>query len=707
MKHVQIPQLLNKALRFHQAGRIQDAVSGYQEILKKDPTHCDALHLLGVAAQQLNQLDASIQLIKAAIEQNPKAAPFHHNLANSYLQNNMPLEALQSYHAALQLNPNYAEAHNGMGNALVKLKQEAVALEAYQNAIRCNPNLADAHYSAGRVYSKLLRFKEAIPAYRAAVQLNGNCFDYYFNLGNALLKASEYEEAIPVLKRALKLQKGDPELLCNLGFALEKVGETEKAEEIYLSLLESSPNYSQLHNNYGKLLANKEKYNEAVVHYKKAIQLDPQNAYAYFNLGVICLNRNEDEEAEENFRAALTIESDLPEANYNLGNIFRKDFRLAEAIACYRRATETPNEENKHKALTNLALTLYEVGEIEESLTTYQAAVQLDPTDNVARVCYAYALMTEGRLQEGLPEHEARFHTPDAKILRDIEAPLWRGEPLNGAKILIYWEQGLGDTLQFIRYIPLVAQRGGRVILEVQEPLRRLIANIPGVDSFICHGDQLPDISWQCPLMSLPLAFGTTFDSIPASAAYISVPPERVRAAAVQFSANTLRVGLVWSGNPKHKLDAHRSMQLAHVKPLLELEGVTFFALQPGEVEKQLAANPDFDRIENLGPQFTDFLDTAAAIANLDLVISVDTSVAHLAGAMGMPTWVLIHHNRIDWRWFREGDTSPWYPSARIFRQPASGDWESVIQTVKEELKLLLATKKQGRTTILQEVQSA
>jgi len=262
----------------------------------------------------------------------------------------------------------------------------------------------------------------------------------------------------------------------------------------------------------------------------------------------------------------------------------------------------------------------------------------------------------------------------------------WKGEPLDEARILLYAEQGLGDTLQFVRYVPLVAARNGQVLLEVQPALRRLLSKVDGAFEVISRGADLPEFTWQCPLLSLPLAFATEVSTIPAQVPYITPDPAEVEAWRPRLQGEKRRIGVAWGGNPEHHRDRLRSIPLAQLAPLLDLPGTTFYSLQVGAGAEQTKQLPPGARLIDLTASLKDFADTAALVAHLDLVISVDSSVAHLAGAMAKPVWVLLNKGP-DWRWLLDREDSPWYPTARLFRQATAGDWRDVVGRVEAELR--------------------
>jgi hypothetical protein len=312
--------------------------------------------------------------------------------------------------------------------------------------------------------------------------------------------------------------------------------------------------------------------------------------------------------------------------------------------------------------------------------------------------------LSEGNLSQGWGEFEYRQSARRAR--GRFPQPQWKGEPLEGAHIFLHAEQGLGDALQCVRYVPLVAARGGKVVLGVQKRLHRLLAGTEGARQVISEGEPLPEFSWHCPLFSLPLAFATDLDTIPARIPYVHPNPTQAEAWRQRLQGNSLRIGLAWGGNPNYPHELWRSIPLEKLAPLTGLANATFYSLQMGPAAAQVKQLGSRVHLIDLQEEQKDFADTAAIIANLDLVISVDTSVAHLAGAMGKPVWILLN-NSPDWRWLIDREDSPWYPTARLFRQSTFGNWQEVLTRVERELCGLVArTAAQGRDSGIKLVDS-
>ena len=429
--------------------------------------------------------------------------------------------------------------------------------------------------------------------------------------------------------------------------------------------------------NLGNVLQTQGRLDEAVHCYRKALSLNPRSAPAHGNLGLALQFLGCFEEAAESLERALVLDPGIAVAHTNLGNVRQAQGRLAEAVACHELALAI--EPMNPEAYSNLGGVLDLQGKLTESIAAYDRALVLKPDFAVALFNRSLLRLRSGDFVLGLPDYEHRWHLNKR---RDFREPQWHGEPLRGARILLYSEQGLGDTVQFLRYVPMVQAAGGKVILEVQPQMRRLAAQLPGAVELICSGEPLQQLDWHCPLMSLPLAFGTTLDTIPARVPYLTIPQEADTACAIAGKECGLRVGIAWAGSPGHMRDRFRSIPLELLRPLFGLAGAQFFALQVGPAAEELKVAGVLAGVIDLAPKIEDMADTAALIANLDLVIAVDTAVAHLAGALGKPVWVMLPLAP-DWRWLLDREDSPWYPTMRLFRQSMLGDWVSVVEAVR------------------------
>lgn len=556
--------------------------------------------------------------------------------------------AIQWIQKAIQSNPCVPDFHTHLGSVFMAMGRFADAAGAFQKAVSLGPDSADAHYNLGVALHQLGQLDKAIASYQTALRLNPDAAAFN-NMGVALAARGCRDEAADAFRLALRLRTDHADALMNLGNLLKELGRAEEAIECYQKRL-CLPNVPfELVLHLGGLLQLRGRLDEAESLYRQALQgrPDPQ---VLNNLAIISEERGNLDEAERLARQALASRPDFVEALDNLGNILLKQRRITEAIA------------------------------------SYDKALALQPGDANVRYNRSIALLTHGDLPRAWQEYDWRhFWSRTNSPLLECPQPLWRGEDLTGRTLLLYAEQGLGDTLQFIRYLPLVAARGpARIFLHCPAELHAVLQGLPGVTRLFAPGESVPEFDTHAPLMDLPCVFGTTLDTIPAGVPYLPAPrgeaPPELRA------SGNLKVGIVWAGGTKHPQDRFRSVRLEEFAPLLDVPGIDFYSLQVGSRSSDLAQPGAPRGIVDLSPRLKDFADTAAAMMRLDLVISVDTSVVHLAGALGRPVWTLLPFAS-DWRWLMNRGDTPWYPTMRLFQQTTPGDWAGVFAKVKAALK--------------------
>jgi len=511
-----------------------------------------------------------------------------------------------------------------------------------------------------------------------------------YRLGIERYRQGDVAGAADLIARSLALHP-QPGAFSDLGIMLHTLGRLVEAEDAYRAALRLQPQYPEAYNNLGITLHTQARFDEAEAAYRAALALRPHYAEALNNLAVTLTDLTRTEEALAACRAALSLFPDYVNAHLTRANALLAQGLTDAALAAFETALTL--HPHSLEGLVNHGNALRQAGRPEEALARYDQALVLHPGYVEARVNRSFLLLGRGDMERGWFEYEWRFCTPGLAPHRLLQ-PQWTGEPLEGRTILLHAEQGFGDTLQFVRYAPLVAQRGGRVLLGAPAPLHRLLRTLPGVERVLEPDEPPPPFDLHCPLMSLPFAFRTRLDSVPAEVPYFFPDPADVAAWRARLPDDgALKVGLVWAGNPRphmpraNLIDRRRSLALTQLAPLAGVPGVRFYSLQKdGDAVLQAKAPPAGMDLVNLMDGVSDFADTAALVANLDLVIGVDTSVIHLAGALGVPVWVL---SRFDgcWRWLQDRDDSPWYPSMRLFRQEAPGDWGPVVARVAEALR--------------------
>lgn len=681
----EVGNLLRTAVQYHQSGRLGEAAPIYRQVLDLVPDHPDALHLAGVLAFQGGRALEALELIDKALARSATFAEAHSNRGNVLRALGRTDDAVAAYRQAITLAPANPLPWGNLGNALRDSGRTPEALLAYQEAIRRQPGFAEAHLNQGIVLRELGRGSEALASFEAAIRARPEFAAAHDQYGNALRDAGRLDEAIAAYERAVSLDPGFTTGYCNLGSALWEAGRYHAAADALQAALALDPRCPDAHNHMGNVCKSLGYLDQAQSAYREALVARPDYAEAHFNLGVLLGELEKPVEALASYRAALSFKADFADAFSNLGATLMKLERPGEAITAYRRALELKPDFSG--AWYNLGNALQEEGRTREAVAAFDRARELQPGYAQAEWNRGLALLAAGDYEEGWKGYEWRWQVGDIGLQpRAIEAPRWDGAPLNGRTILVHCEQGLGDTLQFVRYLPMVAERGGRVVLECQPSLKRLLEAIPSVAFAVAQGAPLPPFDCHIPLLSLPGLFGTRLATVPAEVPYL---PAQAWSAKIPVlpPGEGVRVGLVWSGS--HKPNPRRSIPLDQLSPLFSITGVTWYSLQVGEHAAQLAQHPLAARMIDLSPLIHNFADTAALAGQLDLIISIDTSVAHLAGGLGLDCWVLLSA-AADWRWFGQSGESVWYPTARLFRQPRPGDWASVIEQVGQELRAAL-----------------
>lgn len=583
---------------------------------------------------------------------------------------------------AVILLPAFADAASALGRLFRQRNDPEAAIRLHRRALALCPGSAPARHTLAVAYLELGHNADAIGLLSAVVRDQPDDVDAVCNLGTALLAEKRGDEAARAYRRSLSLAPGHATALFNLGtIRQEERGEAEAAG-LYHRALRADPAFTLAWFNLGTAYERLGQLDDAVAAYTMVTERQPDNADAAYNLGILYQGRGMLDEAAQAYGTAVRRSPAHTDARFSLGTVRQEQRRLDEAMDHYRNAL---NQAPDHiAARINLGTALYDRGHVAEANTAYEEAVKRGPMAE-AHWNLALVRLLQGDLRTGWEEYEWRRRTKDFKKDTPIlSSPQWAGEPGDGRTILLYAEQGLGDTIQFCRYAPLVAARGWRVVLDVQAPLCRLLEGAFDGVRIIAQGSEPPPHDVHCPLMSLPYVFGTTLETIPAQVPYLPA----TTAGREERLGPGPRVGLVWAGNPAHRNDAGRSIPAASLRGLLETPGIRFFSLQkeprPGDRALIASWNTGFT---DLGPEIGDFVDTAEILAALDLVIVVDTSVAHLAGALGRPTWVLIPPVP-DWRWLMDREDSPWYPTARLFRQNPEESWDDVLIRVAKALVL-------------------
>jgi tetratricopeptide (TPR) repeat protein len=564
---------------------------------------------------------------------------------------------------AIATDANHAEGLHLMGLLSVHAQQFDAAAEWMARAIRQDPK-PQYLFSLGTALRSLGRLEEARQAFEKATQLKPDAADLWRHLGNVLTELNRPEQALRCFQRVQQLSPRDRDASYNCGSLLLLTGRLEEAVACFNSCEAWQPDHWQTLQKRALALYGLGQFEEGLVDINRAHTLNPTQADICNNAAVFYQRLGRYEEALPWFDRALERQPDYPSASTNKAATLTNLHRFTEALAVY--------------------------ADVEARCPDY------------AEAGWGQALLQLllGNFADGWAGREVRYRHPDLPIPKfSFAEPIWLGnEPIHGKTILLHVDEGLGDVLQFIRYVPMVAALGARVILVVQGALCTLLSGIPGVAQCVAVGSApLPPFDMYCPISSLPLAFGTTLDTIPSKTPYLPLPPEsRLRAWEAQLGPHDrLRVGLVWSGNPQHKNDHNRSLPLRALSSILACDA-TFVSLQKDPRPDDRITLSEQTNIVDLTSGLTDFVETSALMSCLDLVITVDTSMAHLAGALGRPTWILLPYTP-DFRWLLDRDDSPWYPTARLFRQSERRDYAEVLDRVRAELSAEIVAWSAGR----------
>lgn len=679
------PPELATALKLHQSGQLDQAEQLYRRILQTSPGCADAWHLLGLIAHQRGQHAEAIAVFDQAIRLDASNALFHYHRAIALRTLTRFDDALASALEATRLRPDWAEAFVNLGFVRTGQGKQEEAIAAYQQALRLHPQHAEAHFNLGVAYFALAKNAEAAVAFQNAIRYKPNLPDAHFNLGLALYACGRLAEAVDALHQAIRLRPNWPEAHFNLGFVLSAANQAESALVPFVEALRLKPDYVDAHFNLGIALRKLGRLDDAIQSYQNALRYQPDHAQSHNNLGNALLDKVNLADAEASCAQAVQLRPDWPEAHGNLATVLLAQDRLEDAVARYRQALALKPEwaEGHH----NLGIALRVQGKLDEALASCARAIELRPDYAEARTHRGMLYLLRGQWLEGWPEYEWRWRCADMPRPEFPGVP-WDGSSLAGKTILLHREQGFGDTIQFIRYAALLKQRGARTLVVCRRSLVPLLSTCPGVDRIVAEGEALPPFDVWAVVMSVPGLVGTTPETVPGQAPYLFAQPERVETWRVALAPSPgFKIGIAWQGDTKYRWDRQRSIPLVRFAPLARVPGVQLFSLQKGFGSEQLSA-VDFPVVD-LGPRLDveggAFLDTAAVMKHLDLVISPDTSIAHLAGALAAPVWLALPFAH-EWRWLQNRDDTPWYPTMRLFRQQRLGDWEPVFERMAKAL---------------------
>jgi tetratricopeptide (TPR) repeat protein len=555
----------------------------------------------------------------------------------------------------------------------------------YRQILAARPDDPNAMHLLGLVATQKGNRQRAIALIRRAIELHSNSAEMYFNLGTVLAETGQNAQAIAALRRAIEL---DPRLAAahnNLGRLLRETGDLYNSVESIRRAVLLAPS-AKAYANLGLSLTQLHQHEEAIAAHRKAVELQPNLALAHNDYGTALAKAGMLTEAIEAYHQAIRRDSFNAGFYSNLGTALSDDGQPEQAIIAQRQAIAlSPNLAQAH---ANLAAALLKSCKFEEAIAAFGRTIVLKHDQPEAHMGLATALLLQGDFDSGWQEFEWRFRCKDFPRPINFHQPKWDGSPLDGRTLLIHVEQGLGDTIQFLRYLPLVLDRArGKVIVACQPELKRLVQSMSLQIEIVSRDHAPPPFDTHCALLSLPHLFKTTPQTIPSAVTYLHPDPAdaAIWRERLQKENGRIDVGIVWAGHPRHLSDQERSIALDHLAPLANVSNVRFVSLQKGVASLEAKYPPAGMNLLDLSENLRDMADTAALIANLDLVVGVDTSVIHLAGALGKPVWVLIPFAP-DWRWLLGRDDTPWYPTMRLFRQARRKDWQTVVEKIAGEL---------------------
>jgi tetratricopeptide (TPR) repeat protein len=590
------------------------------------------------------------------------------------------------YEEILDFHPRHFDALHLLGVMAIQTRNPGLALTLIERAIDAYPLSAAAHCNRGSALEALDRAEAALSSFERALSIEPDYVEALFNRANVLYKLERYDSALAGYDRVIAHSPNLAQAHFNRGNALRQLRRLDDAKASYDAAIEKSPGYAEAHCNRGLALKEMHHLSAALADFERAIAIDPNYAAAHSNRGNVLMKLQQWDAALASYDRAIAASSDFAEAHFNRGIVLHELERFDEALADYDRAIAI--RPDYAEAYSNRGNAQTELNRLSEALASYDHAIAMQPDYAPGWFNRSIALLLTGDFARGWHDYEWRWRNEAGSVInerREYKQPLWLGEQsLAGKTILLYGEQGLGDTIQFCRYVKLFPDLGARVVLDVKKPLAKLLANLDSVSHLTSEGDAPPFFDYHCPLLSLPLAFKTTVDTIPFTSGYLSAEPGRLGYWRARLEEKIApRIGLVWSGNAKHRKDRKRSFALASLIPYLP-GGVEYFCLQTelrAADQETLLAHP---HILNFGGEL-EFDNTAALCECMDLVISVDTSVAHLSAALGKRTWILLPFNP-DWRWLMDRSDSPWYRSVKLYRQRERGVWSEVFEQVRHDL---------------------
>ncbi len=671
--------------------QFEEAQAIYEEVLKLDPDNVDATHLLGVIELQSgNNVSALERLLKAS-RALPDAVNILSNLGTAQRRLGKYDDALATYQKAISIDPQHAESYYNLGIALKAMTRTAEAANSIRKAIELRPNYVEAIRTLTQLEIANGNWQEAMRGAQMAAQANPQEFSGHMRLAECHMRMKQFNEAIVAFQAALALEPDQLVALNGLGLAFKAVQKLDEAEKTLARVIELDPHNFPALANLGTVFQGKKDFVKAIEKYREALKVKTDSAEAHNNLGGALKEQGELQDARIHCEKAIELKPDLASAHCNYAALAQLEGDFDSALERYQRALGIQGDLNEGHL--GLGSAYAQLGQLDKARACYSRSLFFDPKNAEARLYRGIIGLLDGDLENAWSDYEWRWQTPE-NSRRKIAAPRWDGSDLKDRSLLLHAEQGLGDTIQFVRYGKQIREKGGKLIVECQKHLLPLLSRLEWIDQLVAQGESLPPFTCHVPMLSIPGVLGTTIDNIPAETPYLTADPDLVEKWGESLSVlDGLKIGIAWQGNPDFKQDQFRSIPLARFSPLLDVAEASFISLQKGFGEEQIQKLEQPERLtvfENLDAEEGAFMDTAAILGHLDLFITSDSAIAHLAGALGVKTWLILPFAP-DWRWFLEREETPWYPSMRLFRQTEFKNWDGVFNKLAQALQSFVA----------------
>jgi tetratricopeptide (TPR) repeat protein len=723
-------QALQMAGPLFQSGQLDQAIKILQAARSQHPEHFDVNYGLAIIHATSGNLDAALPLFEKAVSIRPGDGEAQFNLGRALADAGRPDEAIAAYRRSLEINPreeaalvnlgnvlkdvsdfagaadcfrqslainpNNAMVHTNLGNVLLEQEQLDDAIASYGEALGLNPELAVAHAGLGRAYKKKGQLEDACGSFQKVIAINPEYAEAHSNLAKTLKDLGQLEEAAASYQKAISIQPDFAEAHGNLGNVFKDLGRLDEALAEYQKAIDLNPEYAEAHSNLGNAFTELGRVDEAVASYNKAITITPDFAEAHYNLGNALHDLGQPEKAVASFHRALAIKPELAEAHIGLGNALREGLGTPEeAVGSYLKALAIkPDYVEAH---INLGNALREQGRLDEAVASYSTAIAIEPDCARARKNLGMTQLLLGDFGNGWENFEYRWLVDDLfSIHEKYDKPLWDGADINGKRLLLWEEQGIGESVIFASIIPDLIKRGADVILECDKRLMPLFSR--SFPSITCAAENDPDIGktedktfdLHVPLGNPGRWFRADIAAFPARPSYLVADGEQQQTLRNRYleRGNSILVGIAWfSTGPIY--GAQKSMTLHDLRPVLEMPGITFVDLQYGDTSQQrknFTAETGNEVFHDDGiDQMVDLDLFASQVAAMDMVVTISNTTAHVAGALGIPTLLMLGCNTI-WYWLLEREDSPWYSSLRLFRQQLNGDWQGVVEKVRKEV---------------------